>query len=74
MNEGAAYDIPFNKPFVVGKELHYVSESVLLGHIGGDGPYISAVAITYMHYRHLTVPTGHPAPTPTGAEHDPAIR
>lgn len=29
--------IPFNKPFVVGKELYYISQSVLSGHTAGDG-------------------------------------
>ena len=31
--------IPFNRPFVIGKELHYVSQSVLSGHIAGDGRF-----------------------------------
>lgn len=31
------YRIPFNKPFIVGKELYYIAESVLSGHIAGDG-------------------------------------
>lgn len=34
-----AYKIPFNKPFIVGKELYYVAQSVLSGHISGDGFY-----------------------------------
>ncbi len=29
--------IPFNKPFIVGKELYYVAQSVLSGHIAGNG-------------------------------------
>lgn len=29
--------IPFNKPFLVGKELFYISQAVLNGHISGDG-------------------------------------
>jgi dTDP-4-amino-4,6-dideoxygalactose transaminase len=29
--------IPFNRPFVIGKELHYISQSVLSGKIAGDG-------------------------------------
>ena len=32
-------DIPFNKPFLVGKELYYIAQSVFQGHISGDGPY-----------------------------------
>lgn len=31
------YRIPFNKPFIVGKELYYIAQSVLGGHIAGDG-------------------------------------
>ena len=31
------YPIPFNKPFLVGKELFYVAQSVLSGHTAGDG-------------------------------------
>lgn len=33
------YRIPFNKPFIVGKELYYVAQSVLQGQVSGDGPY-----------------------------------
>ena len=29
--------IPFNKPFVAGKELYYIAQAVTLGNIGGDG-------------------------------------
>jgi len=31
--------IPFNKPFIAGKELYYIARSVLGGHIAGDGLY-----------------------------------
>ena len=33
------YDIPFNKPFLVGKELYYIAQSVLSGHTAGDGQF-----------------------------------
>ena len=33
------YRIPFNKPFLAGKELYYVAQSVLSGHTAGDGPF-----------------------------------
>ena len=33
------YRIPFNKPFVVGKELHYVAQAVALGNIAADGTF-----------------------------------
>ena len=29
--------IPFNKPFLVGKEIKYIEESVLSGKISGNG-------------------------------------
>ena len=31
--------IPFNKPFIVGKELFYISQAVLNGHLAGDGRF-----------------------------------
>lgn len=31
--------IPFNKPFIVGKELYYIAQAVLRGHLSGDGEY-----------------------------------
>lgn len=31
--------IPFNKPFVAGKELFYIAQAVTLGNIGGDGHF-----------------------------------
>ena len=34
------YRIPFNKPFIAGKELYYVAQSVLGGHTSGDGPFM----------------------------------
>lgn len=33
------YRIPFNKPFIVGKELYYIAQSVLGGYTAGDGKY-----------------------------------
>jgi len=33
------YRIPFNKPFIVGKELYYISQSVLQCQTSGDGAY-----------------------------------
>lgn len=29
--------IPFNKPFIVGKELYYIAQAVHQGHLSGDG-------------------------------------
>jgi len=31
--------IPFNKPFIVGKELYYIAQAVLGAHLSGDGPF-----------------------------------
>lgn len=31
--------IPFNKPFIAGKELYYVAQAVTLGNLGGDGHF-----------------------------------
>jgi len=35
----SAYRIPFNKPSLVGNELHYIAQCVHQGKISGDGPY-----------------------------------
>lgn len=31
--------IPFNQPFIVGKELYYIAEAVFGNHLSGDGPF-----------------------------------
>jgi dTDP-4-amino-4,6-dideoxygalactose transaminase len=31
--------IPFNRPFIVGKELFYIAQAVLSGHLAGDGQF-----------------------------------
>jgi dTDP-4-amino-4,6-dideoxygalactose transaminase len=31
--------IPFNKPFVAGKELYYIAQAVTFGNLGGDGHF-----------------------------------
>lgn len=33
------YTIPFNKPFVAGKELYYIAQAVTLGNLSGDGHF-----------------------------------
>ena len=35
--------IPFNKPFIAGKELYYIAQAVTLGNIGGDGHFTQGV-------------------------------
>lgn len=37
-----AEPIPFNKPFIVGKELHYIAQAVAFGNIAGDGHFTQA--------------------------------
>jgi len=32
-------NIPFNKPFIVGRELDYITRAVAEGHLSGDGPF-----------------------------------
>lgn len=34
--------IPFNKPFVAGKELFYIAQAVTMGNLGGDGHFTRA--------------------------------
>jgi dTDP-4-amino-4,6-dideoxygalactose transaminase len=31
--------IPFNKPFIIGRELSHISDAVAQGHLSGDGAY-----------------------------------
>jgi dTDP-4-amino-4,6-dideoxygalactose transaminase len=33
------YRIPFNKPFLVGRELDYIAQAVALGNLAGDGKF-----------------------------------
>ncbi len=34
--------IPFNRPFIAGKELYYIAKAVAGGHLAGDGPFARA--------------------------------
>ncbi len=36
---GSCSKIPFNKPFIAGKELYYIAQAVTLGNISGDGHF-----------------------------------
>ena len=36
--------IPFNKPFIAGKELYYIAQAVTYGNLGGDGHFTKACA------------------------------
>jgi len=33
------FQIPFNKPYMTGKEVEYISQAVELGHLSGNGPF-----------------------------------
>lgn len=33
------YKIPYNRPFIVGKELYNIAQAVIDGNLSGDGPY-----------------------------------
>ena len=33
------YKIPFNKPYITGKEVYYINDAVASGHISGNGKY-----------------------------------
>jgi dTDP-4-amino-4,6-dideoxygalactose transaminase len=37
-------EIPFNKPFIAGKELYYVAQAVTFGNIAGDGHFTQRCA------------------------------
>ena len=39
MAETTFYKIPFNKPYLTGKEAHYLYQAVYSGHISGNGIY-----------------------------------
>lgn len=36
--------IPFNKPFIAGKELYYIAQAVTYGNLGGDGHFTKKCA------------------------------
>jgi dTDP-4-amino-4,6-dideoxygalactose transaminase len=36
--------IPFNKPFIAGKELYYIAQAVTMGNLGGDGYFTQKCA------------------------------
>jgi dTDP-4-amino-4,6-dideoxygalactose transaminase len=44
MTEKVQPVIPFNKPFVAGKELYYIAQAVTMGNLGGDGYFTKKCA------------------------------
>ena len=57
--------VPFNKPFIVGKELSYIANAVKRGNIGGDGEYTKRCS-RYLEDR-FTVPSVMLTPSCTAA-------
>ncbi|MGF6754848.1 dTDP-4-amino-4,6-dideoxygalactose transaminase [Paraburkholderia sp. GAS42] len=39
MTPSAVFAIPFNRPFMTGKEISYIAEAHALGNLAGDGPF-----------------------------------
>jgi dTDP-4-amino-4,6-dideoxygalactose transaminase len=39
MTASAANRVPFNRPFITGRELHYIAEAVTRSGVGGDGVF-----------------------------------
>ncbi len=37
--DGKCINIPYNKPFIAGKELYNIAQAVVRGHLAGDGHY-----------------------------------
>jgi len=42
--------VPFNRPFVAGKELYYIAQAVTMGNLGGDG-YFTKKCVSLMEER-----------------------
>jgi len=53
--------IPFNWPYLTGRELHYIEEARSNGHLAGDGPFpdhieqLELIAVGPHHHRHVVV-------------------
>lgn len=44
MADGDPSLVPFNRPFIAGKELYYIAQAVALGNISGDGQFTKRCA------------------------------
>lgn len=44
--------VPFNKPFITGKELYYIADSVMQGQISGNGIYTKKCELFLEKYTH----------------------
>ncbi len=58
-------NIPFGKPFIAGKELYYIAQAVMEGHLSGDGPF-SARCENWLE-RHIGAPKALLTPSGTDA-------
>jgi dTDP-4-amino-4,6-dideoxygalactose transaminase len=58
-------NIPFGKPFIAGKELYYIAQAVMEGHLSGDGPF-SARCENWLE-RHVGMPKALLTPSGTDA-------
>jgi len=47
------FRIPFNKPFIVGKELEYITEAIRFGHTAGDGLFSKSCHQFFEDYFHV---------------------
>jgi dTDP-4-amino-4,6-dideoxygalactose transaminase len=45
--------IPFNKPFIAGKELYYIAQAVTYGNISGDGHFTKACSRLFEERFHI---------------------
>jgi dTDP-4-amino-4,6-dideoxygalactose transaminase len=52
LRESVIASVPFNKPFVTGKEIEYLREAIANAHLSGDGPFTRRI------HERLTAQTG----------------
>jgi dTDP-4-amino-4,6-dideoxygalactose transaminase len=50
MIKESSESVPFNRPFVAGKELYYIAQAVTMGNLGGDG-YFTKKCVSIMQER-----------------------
>jgi dTDP-4-amino-4,6-dideoxygalactose transaminase len=56
MSHHVSQAIPFNKPFIAGKELFYIAQAVAFGNIAGDGHFTkSCCQFLEQHFKSLKV-------------------
>ncbi len=69
--QAAPHSIPFNKPFIAGKELYYIAQAVTFGNLAGDGHFTKAccrlLEERFGIKKVLLVPSGTAVTTSTAA-------